>query len=100
MDFFDYAMLSGMPPIGVDLYPGTVWAGLLIAILLASTLAILCSRRAGMPRRAILRWLSRTPVSSSGDWRSDVTSRPRTARRANEPITLGRAVRLTTGSRK
>jgi hypothetical protein len=85
MYFFDYSTLSGMPPIGVDLNLGALVAGLLLA-LVVSALAILFSRNVALPRRGILR----------------LVSRPQGARTmsASGSITLPRAIRLTTGSRK
>jgi hypothetical protein len=88
MGYFDHVLMSGPPPIGLDLDLGGALSA--IALLLASLLAILCIRESNLGRM----------ISA---WRSGagrVASVERPAEKRPEPITLARAFRLTTGPRK
>jgi hypothetical protein len=95
---FDHAMMSGVPPIGLDLNLGLFPALLLALVFVASTLGILHGRMNGRTRRLLQRWLSH--LSRRVEQRPPLANLPRAAQRAGDRVTLGRAIRLTTGSRK
>ena len=89
MGYFDHVMMSGLPPIALDLDLGGALSAL--ALFLAGLLAILCITKSDPPRRTISRWRSGSPRM------------PRVEQPSNEtaaPISLGRAIRLTSEPRK
>jgi hypothetical protein len=89
MGYFDHVMMSGLPPIGLDLDLGGALSTL--ALLMASLLAILCVAKSDLSRRMISRWRSGSPGMPRIEQPSGQTP---------APITLGRAIRLTSGPRK
>ena len=89
MGYFDHAMMFGLPPIGLDLDLGGALSAL--ALLMAGLLAILCVSRSDLSRHTISRW-------RSGSRRMPRIEQP--SNKTASPISLGRAIRMTSGSRK
>lgn len=89
MGYYDHVMMSGLPPIVLDMNLGGALSAL--ALLNAILLAIICVWKTELTRRTISRWRSGSPGTPR-------MQRP--SKKAPQPMTLGRAFRLTTGPRK